>query len=159
MSAEHIATNAALHAPAGCCAMAHESSRTPDQQFVYMLDAFRSTGGLARTAEILARLQALHGHPSAVLTQWIDQRKVICFEWQTQDWIPLFQFSRHNIAPLHRLQPVLMELNAVFDAWGLANWFATPNPWLAEKLPVEVLMTDLPAVLHAARADRYSVTG
>lgn len=145
--------------PATGGATAHESPRTPDQQFVGMLDAFRDTGGLARTAEVLARLQSSHRHADEVLAQWIDQRRVICFEWQMRDWIPLFQFNRFTLAPHRQLQPVLMELNTAFDAWELGNWFATPNSWLAEQPPVAALMTDLPAVLHAARADRFIANG
>ena len=137
----------------------HESSRTLDQQFVVMLDAFRDTGGLARTTEVLTLLRTRHRHAHAVLAQWIEQRRVICFEWQARDWIPLFQFNCHDMAPHRQLQPVLAELNTAFDAWEVGNWFATPNAWLAEQLPVAALRLDLPAVLHAARADRYIANG
>ena len=140
-------------------ASAHESRRTPDQQFVSMLDAFRDTGGLASTSEILAQLQTRRRHAHTVLAQWIDQRGVICFEWRTRDWIPLFQFNRHDMAPHRQLLPVLAELNTAFDAWEVGNWFATPNSWLAEQLPVAVFRIDLPAVLHAARADRFIANG
>lgn len=37
-----------------------------------MLDAFRDTGGLARTAKVHARLQSRHGHAREVLAKRID---------------------------------------------------------------------------------------
>lgn len=159
MNVGDTSISAAMRSHAVGGAPAHEPPRTPDQQFVWMLDAFRGTGGLARTAEVLAQLQSRHGLAREVLARWIDQRRAICFKWQTLDWIPWFQFSRHSMAPYRQLQPVLAELNAVYDPWELANWFATPNPWLAEQLPGAALRSDLPAVLRAAQADRFIANG
>jgi len=159
VSAVNTARVAAIRWPAIGGAAVHESPRPPYQQFVRMRDAFYVTGGLAPTDEVLVQLQTRHRHASELLAQWIDERQVICFEWQLRDWIPWFQFNRHSMAPHPQLQPVFTELNAVYDAWELGHWFATPNPWLASQLPVVALMTDLPAVLHAARADRFIANG
>jgi len=154
-----IGMSAAVHAPPNKGAPAHAWPSTADRQFVRMLDAFRGTGGLARPAEIVGHLQTGHDHAGSVLMHWIEQRRVICFDWDSRDWIPWFQFSRHTMAPHSHLMPVLIELNTVYDAWEQGNWFATPNPWLAEHLPIDTLLTDLPAVLHAARADRFIANG
>jgi hypothetical protein len=54
---------------------------------------------------------------------------------------------------------VAAELACAFDGWALAQWFATPNSWLAGRTPVEAI-GDYPAdVFHAARGDRFVAMG
>ncbi|MBK7615415.1 MAG: hypothetical protein IPJ08_13330 [Burkholderiales bacterium] len=48
-----------------------------------------------------------------------------------------------------------LELPAELDAWQVAAWFARPNGWLNDARPVDQLARNLPAVLNAARADRF----
>ncbi len=139
--------------------MAQQAARTADQQFMLMLDAFRSTGGVATAEEVALLLQRHLAHHDNALAKWIAERDVICFDWQGRRWIPWFQFNRHSLHPHRQLRQVLAELNAVYDPWELGNWFATPNPWLADCLPVSLLVADLPGVLHAARADRFIANG
>ena len=57
------------------------------------------------------------------------------------------------------IQRVIAELKGVYDDLELAIWFAQPNSWLAGASPVQVLGNDVPAVLGAARADRFVATG
>ena len=130
-----------------------------DQRFVAMLDAYRASGGLARAEEVLAMFRRCSGPDVAVLARWIAQRELICFEWQQQTWMPLFQFDRVHLCPDVRLQAVFTELNCVYDQWEIGNWFALPNAWLAERSPVEALSYDFSAVLDAARADRFVAAG
>ena len=133
--------------------------RSADQQFITMLDAYRDTGGIARVQELI-QLCRSHGGPTvAVLAAWIDTRAVICFEWRSDIWLPWFQFHRHDLTPHPQLAPVFAELGAVYDPWDNANWFATPNPWIADRAPVDALLTDLPGVLQAAHADRFIANG
>lgn len=137
----------------------HEACLSADRQFMQMLEAFRSTGGVAPVEEVGQLLQRHLAHHDNALLEWIAQRDVICFEWQDRRWIPWFQFNRHSLQPHRQLRPVLAELNAVYDPWELGNWFAMPNPWLADCLPVDLLVADLPGVLLAARADRFIANG
>jgi hypothetical protein len=53
------------------------------------------------------------------------------------------------------LSQVFAELTPVYDPWELASWFAQANPWLAQRIPADMLYTDPSAVLQAARADRF----
>lgn len=130
-----------------------------DHQFVAMLNSYRGSGGLAREHEVLALFKRRCGPDLATLASWIGERKVICFEWQSQTWLPWFQFNRFDMAPQPELGQVFAELTAVYGPWELANWFAQPNPWLADRIPVDTLVSDLPAVLRAARADRFIANG
>jgi hypothetical protein len=54
---------------------------------------------------------------------------------------------------------VLSELNAVFNGWELACWFCQPNTSLNGSRPVDLVDSDLSAVLGAARTDRFVAAG
>jgi len=110
-----------------------------DDQFVAMLNAYRGSGGL----------------DADTLANWIAEREVIGFEWQSRTWLPIFQFNRFDMTRPPALGQVLAELIPVYDPWKLANWFAQPNPWLADRVPADALEQDPSAVLEAVRADRF----
>lgn len=137
----------------------HETEDRVDYEFVAMLDGYRCSGGLARFQEVLSRFEARCRPQASTLESQIIGRKVIRFQWQSQTWLPLFQFRPIDMAPLPELGPVMMELTAAYDNWELAVWFAQPNPWLSDRVPADLLVSDLPAVLNAARADRYIARG
>ena len=137
----------------------HDASHARNEQFVLMLEAYRRTGGLAPIREVTLHLQRQSEHTALVLADWIARGDLICFEWQARRWIPWFQFNRYELAPHPQLRPVLAELGAVYDAWEMGVRFATPNPWLADRLPVDALGLDVSEVLHAARADRFIANG
>lgn len=130
-----------------------------NRQFIALLDGYRDSGGLARTHELLALAKRRGGPAAATLANWVAERDVISFEWQSQIWLPLFQFARPDLRPPPELARVLAELTPVCDPWELAAWFVQPNPWLANRTPLDALASDLPAVLDAARAERFVVNG
>jgi hypothetical protein len=136
-----------------------ELDRRADQHFMAMLDAYRRTGGLARKEEVLAQIKRRNGTDADLLDFWVARRTVICFSWQSQDWLPWFQFNSLTLQPHPQLKVLFDELADVYEPRELAEWFAEPNPWLAGLAPVDSLLSDLPAVLHAARADRYIANG
>lgn len=133
--------------------------RAVDDQFMAMLDAYRSSGGLARGQEVKAMLKRGGGPVVAALAGWIASRELICFEWQAQTWLPLFQFNRPDLTPDRRLRPVFAELSRIYDHWDVATWFTVPNPWLAQRAPVDALLGDPGTVLDAARAERFALGG
>ena len=130
-----------------------------DQQFVEMLNAFRSSGGLARAQEVLELCLHRGGPDEATLARWMLRREVLSFDWYADSWMPMFQFDPVEMTPLPVLQPVLAELNGVYAPWELANWFVQPNAWLAGGLPADNLARAARGVLDAARADRFIVSG
>lgn len=136
--------------------------RDADEQFMTMLKAYRGTGGLVRTGEMLALLERA-GRPElesiTTMGRWIAARQVICFDWQEQAWLPFFQFDRVDLTPLPVLAEVYAELNGICDAWALAVWFARPKASLANRPPVDALAYNVQAVLHAARTDRLAAGG
>jgi hypothetical protein len=144
----------AANGPHQCTPQGHA-----DQQFVAMLNAYRGSGGIGRTEEVLKMLKYYDESPVTKLADWILKRKVICFEWRSQTWLPWFQFHHADMRPQPDLAPVFAELAPVFDPWELANWFAQPNPWLSDCTPADTLHVNPPGVLHAARADRFVAAG
>lgn len=130
-----------------------------NHQFIAMLDAYRCSGGLARTQEVVAMFK-VHGGPDAsALADWIAQRKMISFEWQSKTWIPLFQFSHVSRTLQPGLSEVLAELIAVYNDWDVATWFSQPNRWLADCTPADALTAATREVLNAARVERYVAAG
>ena len=130
-----------------------------DAEFVAMLSAYRGSGGLARAQEVLALFNRCGGPSMTTLARWIAEREVICFAWQSQPWLPVFQFDRVHLEPNANLRPIYSELTCVYDQWEMGAWFARPNPWLENRTPVDTLFLDLPAVVSAARADRFTCRG
>ena len=57
------------------------------------------------------------------------------------------------------VRAALAELEGAFDDWEIGAWFAQPNSWLDEQLPLDVVGRDDDAVIHAARADRFIARG
>lgn len=135
------------------------SPSTVDQQFIDMLDAFRPSGGLVPQAEVVQWLEKHRGPGAAQLQDWIGRRLVLCLHWQSQLWLPWFQFNRASCTPHVQLRTVLNELNAVHAPWEACRWFTLPNPWLGHRRPVNVLLHDLSGVLDAAHADRLIANG
>ncbi len=130
-----------------------------NHQFIAMLNSYQTTGGIARIEEVVELFKRREGPSIKVLAAWIERRQVICFKWRLDIWLPWFQFHCIDLVPHPQLSPIFAELTSVFDAWEMANWFARHNAWLGGRTPVGTLVTDLPAVLNAARADRFIANG
>lgn len=129
--------------------------RRADNEFVQMLDGFRRSGGLARLQEVAELCERRGGPDIASLAACIARKQIICFEWQSEGWLPLFQFNPLDMTLRAQIQPVISELSCIYGAWDLAFWFSQPNPWLADRAPADALVSDLATVLQAARADRF----
>lgn len=67
----------------------------------------------------------------------------------------MFQLDLTDMRYRYDARQVRLELPDELDAWQVATWFARPNGWLNDARPVEQMARNLPAVLNAARADRY----
>ncbi len=126
-----------------------------DQQFIAMLNAFRASGGLSRAEGLAVMFRACASTELTTLAENIIKRKVVSLEWQAKIWLPLFQFNLVDMTLRPAVSEALLELVTVYDDWDVAHWFSLPNPWLADGTPADTLLSDAPAVLNAARAERY----
>jgi len=135
-----------------------EACTDRDAEFVALLDGYRPSGGLARAEEVMTLLECHGDLGLARLARWIVERSVISFEWQSQTWLPWFQFNRAGMTRVRGLAPVLAELSAACDPWELAHWFVRPTSYLAGRMPAEMLRCDPDAVFDAARVERFVAT-
>lgn len=133
--------------------------RLEQRQFASMLHAFRPYGGFSSGQEMVRHLSPLLDDPWSALTSWIRSRSVLVVTWSGQTLVPMFQFDRREMALDPTCARVAAELKPVFDDWELVQWFATPNTWLDDARPVEMLARDEFAVLQAARTDRFIARG
>lgn len=129
--------------------------------------AFSGTGGLVSgddLAELIRHRCEVAGWlpdslPVSLVARWIVSRSVVSIESPWGPLFPLFQFDLPTASVVDGMGPLLAELRPVFDDVELALWFVTPNDWLAGARPVSAMHHSFPAVLQAARADRFVAGG
>lgn len=93
--------------------------------------------------------------PISCLARWIVRRQVVNVPARGQSWLPLFQFQ-HDFSGLQPVLPALLaELTPLFSDAELAQWFARGHSHLGGAAPAELVASDGPAVLLAARTDRF----
>ena len=116
---------------------------------------FAASGGLATGTEVADRLRVTVRQPVSALAHWIVDRQVIAFSCGAELWLPLFQFDFTQGCVRGGVESAISELAAVMTDGELAYWFVQPNSWLRGAVPAETLLTNVAAVLAAARVDRY----
>lgn len=127
-----------------------------EQAFDAMRLAFQASGGIA-VAQHMARLMEDRGRSYFMsLEKLIAAGAVFGFAWQHSFWLPMFQFDPLKLSVQPSSRAVLAELITEFDGWGLALWFAGTNKALNDSRPVDLLDSNLPAVVSAARSERLS---
>lgn len=129
--------------------------------------AFADSGGMVSGEELAQRLadSAVQAggadslQARSLVARWIVSRSVVKV-LGPQGWmLPLFQFDTATATPRPSMAPVLSELRGVFIEAELALWFVSSNDWLRGDRPAMVMNKNLPAVLRAARADRFLARG
>lgn len=126
-----------------------------DAQFIELLNGYRRSGGLARATEMMYWLRQRGAEEIATVARWIAKQEVVHFEWQTETWLPVFQFGADDLRPHAAVHRSILELAPLMPPWELAQWFARTNVELAGRCPADVLAADPEALWQAARADRY----
>jgi hypothetical protein len=120
--------------------------------FIALLEAFRPTGGTA-PGDIVGRLlEEHHVGISVSLAKLIYTGQVFGFEWRASLWIPMFQFDANDLTLKTEPQRVRAELPPLWSGWMQASWFASPNAWLDGRSPVDLLVSDIDAVMRASQS-------
>ena len=125
------------------------------RRFDAMRAAFRRHGGLMPADQICALLREHWDQPLSRLARWIVQREVVSVSWQSQVWLPLFQFERPSLDVMPAAARIVHDLRSIYDDWGLAEWFVAPHDLLAGRAPATDLFHNPCAVFEAARRDRF----
>lgn len=123
-------------------------------QFVAMLDLYRASGGIVRAEDLVMTMRSKGGPDISTLARWIVERKVICFEWEQEMWLPQFQFCTVNPWLREDISSILREIQTDVDPWDLALWFVRFNGWLDGRTPLDSINKDCGSVLNAAKATR-----
>jgi hypothetical protein len=80
--------------------------------------------------------------------------QLFSFHWHDSFWLPVFQFEPMPPVPRAGPRRVLDELHGSLDGWSIANWYVRARDDLCGRRPLDLLDSDLGAVLAAARAER-----
>ena len=132
--------------------MSAEIESVPSSRgFIAMLEAYRSTGGLAPGHFLHESLQNHQRGDLARLARLIVDRRIFVLDWRGDSWIPMFQFDGRDLACKPGPALVRAELKALSSGWAIAAWFARPNAMLDGCRPANVTESDLASVLEAAR--------
>ena len=130
-----------------------------DRDFLAMHAAYRASGGLARGDDLARLFEDRRCGDFVSLARLIATGEIFSFDWHRSFWVPMFQFELRDLSIKPAPRQVLAELARAFDGWALAIWFARPNSCLNAHRPVDLLDSNLPAVLGAARTDRFVALG
>ena len=153
---EPWASTSGLPSPSGVVRAAHEPAGRLEgfpssSGFVDLLQAYRATGGIA-PGDVLGHLFEEHHVGNFVsLARLLANGQVFALAWSHSLWIPMFQFHPGDLSIKTTAQIVRAELPATTDGWGFSAWFATHNEQLDGQRPVDLLDSQLPAVMEAAR--------
>jgi len=120
---------------------------------------YSACGGVATGTDVAERLRVTVRQPLSVLARWILDRNVITFSCGAGPMLPLFQFDFDQGCVRSGAAAALSELTGAMTDDEIACWFCLPNTWLEGAVPAQTLLVDVPAVLAAARADRYVAKG
>ena len=130
------------------------ATRQPNAaDFATLRAAYGGSGGMARGDELAQTLQDRRRGDFLSLARLIAARRIFSFHWHHSLWVPMFQFDPLDLSLREAPQRVAARLGDALDGWAMALWFALPNRGLAGRRPVDLLQSNLPAVLRAA-ADR-----
>ncbi|MDH6170756.1 hypothetical protein M2282_005934 [Variovorax boronicumulans] len=128
-------------------------------QYREMEHAFRATGGLVSSDDIVSLLMSRTDQPISRLARWIVNHDVISFQWQSRTLLPLFQFDLFTVTPHLSVTAVIRELIPALSDWETCLWFLAPNAWLGDTSPLDSILLDAPAVVDAARGERFLLRG
>lgn len=134
--------------------------RSVDCRMTAMRTAFEASGGLLTVGELANGSEPHRKIRFAQIAKGIAAREIIGFMWQSEPWVPMFQFdTQSRLQPRPALQPLFRLLVPLYDAWEMANWFARPNQWLSGLKPVDACVSRLQAVLDVAHLEHFIATG
>jgi hypothetical protein len=124
-------------------------------QYREMEKAFRASDGWMSSDEVVTLLMERTDQPVSRLARWIVEGDVIGLQWQARTVLPLFQFDLSTMTPRPSVTSVLRELIPALSDWEICLWFVAPNAWLDDASPLHAIALNAPAVLDAARGERY----
>lgn len=128
-----------------------------DDFFGLMSERLAKEGGLISEAALRERWR-LQGRKPEEISDLLSSSLLRSITWSLQRWLPAFQLHADGCTPRGDVAVVASELGGAMDAAEILAWFACHNASLDNDTPLTRMRTSLPAVLDAARLDRFIVS-
>lgn len=122
--------------------------------FDLMRQRLADEGGLIPETALRERWRE-YGRPSQALDELLDGDRLCSITSHAQRWLPAFQLDANDLTPRADVAAIAEELAGGMDAAEILAWFACRNDALDGETPIARLRSGLPAVLDAARLDRF----
>jgi hypothetical protein len=116
-----------------------------------------NSGQFFPTATISELMGSQARNPSSLPNRLKKAGALFAISRDGEDLYPVYALDKENA---YRPYPVVKEILAALKhrrGWSLANWFESPNGYLANRKPRELLATQPAEVLQAARAEAEGV--
>ncbi|MBI0550210.1 hypothetical protein [Pectobacterium parmentieri] len=98
-------------------------------------------------------------NPSGLPNRWKRAEKIFAITSEGRDLYPAYALDIGG-QPLPLLKKIIQMFNETKTPWSLALWFGSPNSWLGNKKPKDLLISAPEKVLEAAlRAKEGPVHG
>jgi len=122
-----------------------------------LIDSYVLQGDLAAGAVASGWMRTCCRQTISVLARWILTRKAVRFMWRTQAFLPPFQFDKPRPTQNRTIEDCARQIGDLVDEEAFAGWFVNPSRWLDLRMPVDLLLNDPDAVVHAARKTRVEL--
>lgn len=124
-----------------------------DSRFLRLLADLRPYGGMLPIEEV--RSIGFVQHAGLSLGESLLQRNLFALTWRHRQWLPMFQFHMPGGALSTNVSRIAGLMHPVLQGYKLAEWFVSPNGWLNDQCPLDLIDTDTAHVRHAAQADCF----
>jgi hypothetical protein len=136
------------------CPRRSDAQASAEDYFDLMCQRLAGEGGLIAEMALRERWRE-HGRPPQALDELLDGGRLFSITSQAQRWLPAFQLNANDLTPRADVAAISEELAGGMDAAEILAWFACCNAALDGETPITRLRAGLPAVLDAARLDRF----
>lgn len=111
---------------------------------------FMSENQCWTSAEVAEESTSRAANRAAIASRWVNERKIFSVRFEGQQWFPRFQFR--DGGPIPTVSQVIKAFPGHVTGWELAYFFATPNPNIGGRKPLELLKGDPSRLLSLAQA-------
>jgi hypothetical protein len=127
-----------------------EAQETIDRDTVEWRSLFMKNHPCGTARQVADQSTSTAKNRGALASRWMREKKVFAVKYEGQLWFPRFQFQ--NGEPLRAVGRVIQAYPDYATGWDFAHFFATPNPNIGGRKPLELLKTDSERLVSLARA-------
>ena len=136
------------------CPRQHAAQAATEDFFGLMRRRLASEGGLIAETVLRERWKQ-QGRQLRELDDLLSRDRLRSITRGAQRWLPAFQLQADGCTPRADVAAIADELAGGMDTAEILAWFACRNAALDDETPIARLRAGMPAVLDAARLDRF----